>query len=193
MTTHPTGAYFITICTKNMHSYFGAITNGEMKLNPIGKIAHQYWLEIFNEFPNTIIDTFVIMPNHMHGIIIIDNNDIDTHAIHHVSIATNKNKIPIYSYMGIPINPEDEHLFLLPSPGGITGMDNPMLSNHSISKMIRWYKAKCSYEVRNVLKNEFSWHSKFYDHIIRDERDMDRIRSYIRNNPANFGKDKFYQ
>ncbi len=65
------GYYFITICTKNKKCLFGNITNNIMRLNDIGKIARKHWLEIPNHFPSVILDEFVIMPNHIHGILII--------------------------------------------------------------------------------------------------------------------------
>ena len=68
------GYYFITICTKYRKHLFGKIRNGEMQLSDIGKIAYQYWQEIPNHFLLVRLDSFVIMPNHMHGIITIGTN-----------------------------------------------------------------------------------------------------------------------
>lgn len=68
------GYYFITICTKNKIECFGKITNGKMELSEIGKIANQCWLEIPEHFPNTKLDEYIIMPNHLHGILIIEND-----------------------------------------------------------------------------------------------------------------------
>ncbi len=68
------GIYFITLCTQNRERLFGEILNGEMRLNEFGKIAHQCWLEIPNHFPHVQLDEFVIMPDHIHGIIVL--NDI---------------------------------------------------------------------------------------------------------------------
>ncbi len=67
-------SYFVTICTYNQH-YFGAIVDGEMVLSDIGKIAWCFWGEIPNYFPFVILNPFVVMPNHVHGIIIIDKMD----------------------------------------------------------------------------------------------------------------------
>jgi len=67
--------YFVTICTANKECYFGDIVNREMHLSDIGKIAQKFWLEIPNHFPFVILDAFVVMPNHVHGIIIIDKPD----------------------------------------------------------------------------------------------------------------------
>lgn len=72
--------YFVTICTKNRKCFFGNITDGKKELSEIGKIAEKYWLEISNHFPFVKLDTFVVMPNHIHVIIVIDkpnNGDND--------------------------------------------------------------------------------------------------------------------
>ncbi|MGE0930180.1 hypothetical protein ACOXY6_04925, partial [Cytophagales bacterium EPR-FJ-38] len=69
------GAYFITICIREKERYFGEIVGGEMVLSDIGKIAQKYWNEIPNYFSFVTLDSFVIMPNHMHGILIIDKSD----------------------------------------------------------------------------------------------------------------------
>ena len=65
--------YFVTISTKNRVCFFGDVINGEMKLSSIGKVASQYWREIPNHFPCVQLDAYVVMPNHVHGIIIIGN------------------------------------------------------------------------------------------------------------------------
>jgi REP element-mobilizing transposase RayT len=66
------GWYFVTICTHNRIWYFGNVENNEMQLSPIGKIAQQFWSEIPQHSKHTKIDAYVIMPNHVHGIVIID-------------------------------------------------------------------------------------------------------------------------
>ncbi len=78
------GAYFITICTKNRRHYFGEIINSEMHLNETGKLAEQYWLEIPIHFPFIELGNFQVMPNHFHGILIIDkmkyNGNVDVNV-----------------------------------------------------------------------------------------------------------------
>ena len=68
------GYYFVTICMKNKVCFLGNVYNGEMDLFEIGKISNQNWLEIPEHFENVNIDKFVIMPNHIHGILILDKN-----------------------------------------------------------------------------------------------------------------------
>lgn len=68
------GAYFITICTKDRLHFFGEINNRKMTLSPIGEIAKGCWLEIEGHFPNVHLREFVFMPDHMHGVIVIDKS-----------------------------------------------------------------------------------------------------------------------
>ena len=74
------GWYYVTICTKDRICYFGSITNRKINLSDIGKIAKQYWKEIPDHFNNIILEEYTIMPNHIHGIIIIQNNVETGHA-----------------------------------------------------------------------------------------------------------------
>ncbi|XLQ20227.1 MAG: transposase [Candidatus Moraniibacteriota bacterium] len=169
------GAYFVTICTKDKINYFGKIKNGEMVLSDIGNIVQKYWQEISNQFSFVQLDEFVIMPNHVHGIIII-NMDVGENttgcrdAINRVS--TNN--------------------------GGVTGKNNPMMHN-SISRFIRWYKGRCTFEIKKLHKNamnrvstnhDFAWQSRFYDRIIRDDVELNKIREYIQINPREWDYDK---
>jgi putative transposase len=72
------GIYFITICCRDRQSFFGKINNNEMILSEIGLIASQYWLEIPDHFPHVLLDEFVVMPNHIHGILILDYSIVGT-------------------------------------------------------------------------------------------------------------------
>ena len=70
------GAYFITVCTKNRVPYFGEISNGKMELSPVGVLADVFWYEIKNHAQNVELDAFVVMPNHVHGILILNKIDV---------------------------------------------------------------------------------------------------------------------
>jgi len=76
------GVYFITICTLSRKASFGSIVSNKMILSPIGKIARSFWSEIPNHFKNTQLDLFIIMPNHIHGLIKIHSSDDDVAAEH---------------------------------------------------------------------------------------------------------------
>ena len=152
------GAYFITFCTKNRVPYFGSVQNGKMNLSEEGRIAHQLWLEIPNQFPFARLENFVVMPDHIHGIIIIDK-DPSWDAI---------NRVPTKDPTST-IN------------GGITGIHNPMIHD-SIPRIIRWYKGRCSFEIRKINPG-FEWQSLYHDILIKDEKAFQNIQRYIENNP----------
>ncbi|MDP1725810.1 MAG: hypothetical protein Q8M15_03435 [Bacteroidota bacterium] len=84
------GAYFITICCLNKKNQFGNVSNGEMILNEYGQIAHNEWLKTTEIRPNVRLDVFIIMPNHIHGIIIIDDSPIDGRGELHSPIINDK-------------------------------------------------------------------------------------------------------
>ena len=74
------GAYFVTVCTHKFQCMFGQIVDAQMELNKYGKIVTEYWNEIPRHFPHVELDAFVVMPNHMHGIIVIHNRVGATHG-----------------------------------------------------------------------------------------------------------------
>ena len=172
------GAYFITICTQNREHFFGNIKNGIMQLSEIGKLAAQFWHEIPNHFPMVELGNFVVMPNHIHGILIM-NHPVETRFIASNNIDDNNN------------NDQTRLIASLQGKnGGFSGDKNPMMGN-SISKIIRWYKGRCSFECRKINPN-FSWQSRFHDHIIRNSRSFENIQNYIEQNPSKWDEDRFY-
>lgn len=165
------GIYFVTICVRDRKCVFGEVLNGKNELNYIGKIAAELWTQIPVKFENVKIDDFVVMPNHLHGIVIIDNRKEFVGSI--VSAPDAINRVPAKN-------------------GGITGNKNPMLWRNSLARIIRWYKGRCSYEIRKTgyVKN-FAWQGRFDDRIVRHEKEFNKIREYIRDNPPKWGSDRF--
>lgn len=162
------GSYFITICTANRKHFFGEIvineTSKEMKLSEIGILAESYWGKIPEHFPFVELGNFVVMPNHVHGILIINSTEaIETLQSNVCTKEDGKNRF-----------------FSEISP-----------KSGSISSIIRSYKSIVTRESR-VVNSKFNWHSKFHDHIIRNSITFERIQNYIENNPANWKEDKFY-
>jgi putative transposase len=174
------GAYFITICTKNRVRYFGEIVNGEMKLNDLGKLAEQYWLAIPQHFSFVELGNFVVMPNHTHGILIIDKNDNEMNG--NANVDANANVLETRLIASRPSQTE--------KTGGFAGNKNPMFHNN-ISRIIRWYKGRCAFEIRKI-HADFEWLSRFHDHIIRNAESFETIQNYIVNNPINWKEDKFH-
>lgn len=209
------GAYFITICTQNRHHFFGTIQNQEMQLSEIGKLAAQFWMEIPNHFPFIELGNFVVMPNHVHGILII-NHSVETRFIasndiniepqfiasnennnepRFIASNDNNNEPRCIAPNDINNNNNNNETRLIASlqgnVGGFSGNKNPMI-NDNISKIIRWYKGRCSFECRKINPN-FGWQTRFHDHIIRNAKSFDTIQNYIFENPLNWKNDKFYK
>jgi putative transposase len=153
------GGYFVTICSHNHECLFGDVQEEEMILSPIGKIARRCWEEIPHHFNNIALDAFVIMPNHMHGIIFINDKDDDTKN-------TKRRDVQLNVSTGIS-----------PKRG-------------TLSVVIRTYKAAVTTMCRRNGYENFKWQSRFYEHIIRDERDLQNTRDYIINNPIKWFYDE---
>ena len=174
------GYYFITICVKNRKDYwFGMVENGKIELNVVGKKAEKYWREIPKHFNFIDIDEFVIMPNHIHGIILIKNDskrkEFYKDSIYKDSIEFKKCRDAIHR---------------VSSEGGITKNYNPMLMDNSLSKVIRWFKGRMSFEIHNIDYQNFQWQPRYYEHIIRTEKSLEKIRDYIQYNPDKWDADK---
>jgi putative transposase len=122
------------------------------------------------------------MPNHMHGILIIDKSAT---AVETRFIASNLDEaITGEKRLIASVHAEREI-------GGFAGENNPMLAEN-ISRIIRCYKGRCTFEMRKINPN-FGWHSRFHDHIIRNSETFERIQNYIEENPSKWEEDKFYK
>jgi putative transposase len=130
-----------------------------MDVNEIGEIAYQLWGEIIIHYPSAHLGAFVVMPNHIHSIIIID-----------------------YSMNNlIPVAVETGH----------EGTGHaPSQQTNTVSNMVGSFKSAVTRLARGK-NSDFNWQTRFYDHIIRNQEDYDRIERYIINNPANWEKDTF--
>ncbi len=158
------GAYFITICSYKREEIFGEIENGLMHINDFGKIVQDCWHQIPENYENIKLDDFVIMPNHIHGIIWIvgaiqespeDNTTQDNGVI-----------------LELPLRIERRKML--------------------ISKIIGRFKMNSSKLINNIRNSKGShvWQRSYYDHIIRDEGDLNNTKRYIQNNPINWDKDE---
>ncbi len=180
------GAYFITICTKNRRHYFGEIFNGKMKFTNLGVIADIIWHEIPNHSKFVELGDFVVMPNHIHGILILDkpnygNNDDPANA------DDGRNGGPAVQTGHALPSPSPS-----PSPSLSIGQNRfQNIGKTSISSIIGSYKSAVTKHA-NRLGLENGWQRLFHDHIIRNDAEYQRISNYIFNNPRNWKDDKFH-
>jgi len=171
--------YFVTICTKNREKFFGKIINNSVRLSPIGKIAQKYWLEIPKHFPFVKLDKFIIMPNHIHGIIIINKNVETQYFVSPKN--TNDPNVETQNIAGT--NVETQNIASLQK-----NKFGPQSQN--LASIVRGFKSGVkSYTTKNNL--EFAWQPRYYDHIIRDYESLERIRKYIQLNPNRWLDDEY--
>ena len=156
------GEYFVTICTHNHECTLGEIVNGEMRLNEIGKIAEEEWLRTAIIRPDIQLDVFVIMPNHIHGIIILTEPVGTRHA---VSLQEQFAK-PVGVQNFEPL-PQNIYQHIIPK---------------SLGSIIRSYKAAVTHECRKCGHHGFRWQRNFFDRVIRSDKELINVRDYIANN-----------
>jgi REP element-mobilizing transposase RayT len=153
------GAYFVTICTWNRECLFGDILDGKIQLNEFGQIVDEFLRRIHGHFRDVKINEFIIMPNHFHGIMLIESDDVG--AIHE-----------------LPLRNATEH--------------KQQRRRMLLPKIIGWLKmnsAKCINQIRNT-HGVPVWQKNYYEHIIRNEDELNRIREYIINNPLKWTEDE---
>ena len=152
------GLYFITICCKDRRHHFGRIENGQMILSEAGKLCEKYLFGIPDHFPFVVLEAGVIMPDHLHAIVGINDGRRD--------VACN-----VCTQPSMPAGPM---VSISPKSG-------------SLSTIIRSFKSAVTKDARLIIPG-FGWHPRFHDHIIRSAGAHQRIRRYIEMNPKNWRK-----
>lgn len=172
-------AYFVTICTANRDWFFGDIMDDKTDLSEIGEIADKYWLTIPEHFPFVKLDVHVVMPNHVHGIVIIDKPDDGRN-----DIKNNGRNVETQNFASLP-QPQPIPRQLQSSQQSKNKF-GPQSQN--LASIIRGYKTGVTKYARNN-NIDFIWQSRFHDHIIRNDAEYQRIKNYIINNPKNWKDD----
>jgi len=154
------GAYFVTICAYNRECLFGEIKDGILILNKYGEIVKDEWERTGRIRPNIIIDDFVIMPNHLHGIIVI--NVVGAHC----NVPLRINKMEHTEKFGCS-------------------------TKNSIPTIVKLFKSTTTKQInklRNIPGTDV-WQRNYYEHVIRDDAELNRIRQYIMENPLKWDTD----
>ena len=163
---HP-GVYFATICASGGESLFGAIVEGEVRLNEAGRIVQEEWARSASIRREIVLDEFVIMPNHVHGLVFIKVGATGRSPLH---------RSPLHRS---PLLPSCE--VGRPGPGP-----------RSLASFVAGFKSAATKRI-NVLRRTPGlavWQRNYYEHIIRDEDDLHRIRQYIADNPLAWSMDE---
>ena len=148
------GMYFVTICCQHWICRFGKIENGEMILNEWGQIAYNEWMKTPDIRSNIQLDAFAVMPNHIHGIIIITD---------------------VGGCRGVSHTPHDE----MRQYNNLGVCDTPLRSpSNTVGASVRGYKSAVTKQIGYSV-----WQRNYYEHIIRNEKSHQHIANYIINNP----------
>ncbi len=186
------GAYFLTICAQNKKCLFGDIVDGEMRLNDAGMMIQTVWYEIPAHYPGIETDEFVIMPNHVHGIAVIVG-------------AAPRGRPDVGSRPGLGGHPDGGQArnFVGAAPRG-----RPDVGDHpdpgeartlSLPDVVHRFKTMTTKRYADGVKNlgwqPFPgklWQRNYWEHIVRNEFELQTIREYICNNPTRWELDKLF-
>ncbi len=158
------GGYFVTIVTYHRDLLFGEIMNEEMQLNDHGKILDECWRTILDHFHNVELGAYVVMPNHIHGIIVIKE-----------SITT----------INSPLTVGARHVSPLPQPSNPRGF-----KRGSVGTIVGSFKSAVSKRIGREHNAVGIWQRNYYEHVIRNHEDWDRIHRYIESNPSLWAEDE---
>ena len=170
------GAYFVTICTFMRKCSLGRVRDGMVVLSAIGRQANEFWEQIANHHNNVQIDEFIVMPNHIHGITMIIENDAHCRGVQ-LNAPDRSAGNPIHSSRGVYLNAPTHHVRISPR-------------KNTLSVIIRTHKATLTNWCRHNGFGHFRWQRNYYEHIIRNEKELCRVREYIQNNPVNWELDR---
>ncbi len=167
------GAYFVTIITRQRECLFGKIKNGEMQLNEAGKIVWEVWNSLPTRYPHIAIDEAVVMPNHFHGIVVIEEHPANSPA-------------PVRAVHELPLQEQ--------------GLQERMKQRRrmTLPLVIGYFKMNSAKRINELLNSAGIpvWHRNYYEHIVRGditnspEKTIDVIRSYIHYNPSRWENDE---
>lgn len=164
------GAYYITIVTHNREMVFGEVIDGEMELSNLGQIAQREWERLSKRFKHIELGAFVVMPDHVHGIIIIRSGEVTADS-------------------AIQDNPQTPRRAPTGAIANIEQFGKPV--SGSIPTIVRSYKSAVALRINYARPGNSTpvWQRNYYEHVIRNERDMQSKWNYIESNPANWEND----
>lgn len=179
------GAYFVTIVTHQRENIFGEVVNGEMRLNGFGEIAKREWERLPKRFKHIELGAFVIMPNHVHGIIIIHDNGRGTADFPNQNNPQDPRRAPTADSSN-QNNPQD----LRRAPTADNENFGKPVSG-SIPTMVRSYKSAVALRINYARPGDSTpvWQRNYHERIIRNDREMGNIWRYIQSNPVLWAND----
>jgi putative transposase len=167
------GAYFVTICTWQRESLFGEVTDGENQWSNMGQVVQECWAALPEHFPHVELDAFVIMPNHVHGILVL-NDDRDIVGARHAS-----------PDLGEWVRGTDRATHASP-------LRRAGPKSRSIGAIVGSFKSAVTKRINLFRDNPGKpvWQRNYFERVIRDERELEVIRQYFVGNPSRWEEDE---
>jgi putative transposase len=193
------GLYFITICAWERQCIFGSVRDGEMQLSEFGEVARDEWLRTPVLRPNIDLAEFVIMPNHIHGIIVIEDMDMGVKNDDRGAMHRARTEVDVHGDIDEEGNMDRgvEHRAHADKNDDTGAMHRARTevfgkpTSNTIPTIVRGYKAAVTKQI-NILRNAPQrpvWQRNYYEHIVRSEADYLRIATYIIDNPRKWHED----
>jgi putative transposase len=161
------GAYFVTICIHQRECRFGEVVDSNMRLNDLGRTVQTILIELPSHYQGVALDSFVVMPNHVHGIIVL--NPVEARFIAPNDVVRCKG--------------EDQ--------GAHQGAMNLA---PTVGEIVRGFKARCTHVINKNRQTPGApvWQRNYYEHVIRNEADYTRIAEYVADNPRRWAEDSLH-
>ena len=182
------GAYFVTICVQHRKCLFGTIIDGKMRLNKIGQIVVECWNRVPQHFPSVELGEYVIMPNHMHGIIAWD---IAEARVSHPPENPKNRRGEVTSST---LRKTDIAGTRTPDPPENSKNRRGEVTSPTLGKIVAYFKYQSTKHINQHHNRPGTriWQRNYYDHVIRDDIDLQRLRQYIQNNPMKWELDQLH-
>ncbi len=199
-------AYYVTICTRNRICHFGNVVDGTMQLSDSGMIADTCWLEIPEHFPFVKLCNHIVMPNHVHGIVVIDRHDDGNAGVWggdgggyiYDNDGGGDGPVETQNFASLPMPPMKPpmHMPRFPLPSTPQNDDTPKNKfgpqSQNLASIIRGFKTGVTINARSI-NPDFKWQPRYHDRIIRNEDAFLTISKYISDNPRNWRDDQFFK
>lgn len=180
------GTYFVTLCAQHRECLFGEVMGNKMRLNVAGQIVATIWQSIPRHFPGVTLEAWIIMPNHLHGIIVIGDQRRGE-AVAYDSPASTTPRLAIAS----PNPPHPAPKKPEPLPTDASPRQDGTQPG-SLSAIVQNFKSVSTRKINRIRNTPGGpvWQRNYYEHILRDEAALNRIRQYIGDNPRQWAEDE---
>jgi putative transposase len=189
------GAYFVTICVQNRECVLGEIVDGQMVLNDVGRITDQFWPAVANRFDNMVIHAWVTMPNHVHVIVVIGRGMVSMPNGDGMGGETGGETPPLHGWyrrgaVAAPTVAAPNGV----ETGGEMGGETPPLQTPVLGKIMAYFKYQTTRSVNQMCETQGVrfWQRNYWEHVIRNEADLNRIRQYVETNPVRWADDQLH-